>query len=70
MSKESEWAQEAAEDLWGMRKDACIDTASYHLCGFIEAAAMLTKDDPDLAERIGRLMEPERVMVNGKLVRG
>ena len=55
-----EWALGAAEQLNEMRDDAAIDTGSYHLCGFIQAAATLALSDPELAARIGALMEPER----------
>lgn len=62
MSKQSEWAQDAAGQLLEMRDDAAIDTACYQKCGFVLAAAQIAISDPEVAERIGALMEPERRM--------
>jgi hypothetical protein len=56
-----DWALDAAERILREFGDApAIDTADYQLCGFILAAAKLATEDPDLARRIGAMMEPER----------
>lgn len=61
MGDQAQWAQIAASRLISEFSDvAAIETANYHLCSFILAAAKVVSNDPNLALRIGSLMEPER----------
>lgn len=57
------WARQAAERLLiEFENAAAIDTANYQLCGFILAAATVAIEDDAVAQKIGDLMEPERVV--------
>lgn len=61
MSEQAQWAQMAASRLISEFSDvAAIETANYHLCSFILAAAKIVYDDADFALTVGSLMEPER----------
>lgn len=56
-----EWAQGAAA-RWVTEfiDDASIDTADYQLCSFVFAAAAVALTDPDVARRVGEIMESPR----------
>jgi hypothetical protein len=56
-----EWAREAAVHITGAFSDsAAFETADYQLCSFIMAAARITLQDDNCAERIGSFMERPR----------
>lgn len=57
------WAQSVAQEIVDEFSDAAaIDTASYRICGFVDAAARLALADPEVARRIGEQMAPPREM--------
>jgi hypothetical protein len=59
--KPEDWAAEAARRILENQGDtAAIETANYQECSFIIRAAELVLRDRELAERIGRMMEPRR----------
>lgn len=57
----TEWATLVAREIVIEYSDAAaIDTGSYRVCGFVDAAAKLALEDSDVARRIGEKMEPRR----------
>lgn len=61
MTTEADWAKSAAQRLLkDFGSAGAIETANYQLCGFILAAASLAVADPEVAARIGTLMEKDR----------
>jgi hypothetical protein len=60
-ARSAEWARMAAvESVDHIAREHCLSTASYTICGLMEAAAKLVMEDDAFAARIGALMEPPR----------
>lgn len=65
MQDVADLARRAATQLWGMRDDCCIETASGLLCDFIVSAAAVTEANPAIARAIGVGMQQQAVL-NGR----
>jgi hypothetical protein len=58
----TEWGRRVAQEIIDEFADAAaIDTASYKVCSFVDAAARLALLDSNFAKLIGEAMEPPAI---------